>query len=124
MKFVPVFLLALSSLSTFVNAGEFLSPQPHETLYSAGPAKQGSFTFIVPEDALTPEGCNSSTLLAVFRRKFYLWDVNNVPVMVEMPPVNDTSSDASTAPESDLSYIEQVVASNGSEQQQNTDGTA
>ncbi|KAI9268332.1 hypothetical protein BDA99DRAFT_505545 [Phascolomyces articulosus] len=63
-------------------------------LLGYGPAKQGQFTFVVPESAVTPEDRNSSHLLAVFRRNLYLWDVDNVPVKIIMPPpTNVTSSE-------------------------------
>lgn len=55
-----------------------------------GPATLGNFTFVVPAKAITPEGRNSSTLIGVFRRNFYLWKVYTVPVKVELPPANVT----------------------------------
>ncbi|KAI7887506.1 hypothetical protein K492DRAFT_189440 [Lichtheimia hyalospora FSU 10163] len=57
-----------------------------------GPATKGCFTYIVPQGALTPPGHNSSTLLGVVRRNFYLWNVIGFPVRVVEPPRNETDS--------------------------------
>lgn len=57
-----------------------------------GPATKGCFTYIVPQGALTPPGRNSSTLLGVVRRNFYLWEVIGFPVRVVEPPRNETDS--------------------------------